>query len=91
MDRQPHGGSVVEHERAAAFIADTYGPMQQRPAGGGAQRNDEFRANQGAFAVEPPAAVVDFRNFRRLVDAPLAAGFKFKMFYALLSFTNHDT
>jgi hypothetical protein len=50
---------VAKSSDAAAFAHGGDLAAQQRVRGGGAERNDEARVDQGEFPVQPPAAVLD--------------------------------
>src|SRR6266436_2877131 len=69
---------VIEHLAPNFGYRD--GAMEQAARRRGAERYDEFRLYDRAFAIDPPAATFDFVGVRPFVQPPLSPLLEFEMF-----------
>ena len=79
MHRHPSLDAVFQRDRFPARAADRHSLSQYGSRGGCAQSNDNARTDNVQLLIEPPAAGRDFRRFRCLMDAPLAASLMLEM------------
>ena len=73
----PNGCADAAHALQRRLLAG------QREHSGRAHGDDERRAHEGQFLVEPPAAGGNFRRFRRLVQPELAARLEFEVLHGI--------
>ena len=83
MDRDPRLAALLEHVGLAAQGGDGDRLAEQRAGGGGAERDDERRPDQGQFLLEPPAAGTDLAGIGLFVDAALAPPLELEMLHRI--------
>jgi hypothetical protein len=67
-------------QELTAHPFDDDGPPQHATGGAGSQCDDDIRANDRSFAIEPPATSLDLIGIRAFVQAALAAGLELEVF-----------
>src|SRR5215204_5349526 len=79
MHRDKRFGAVIERKGLSANLRNDDRTSEHAARGGRTKSNDDCRLHNRALQILPPAAPLDLKGIRPLVQSPLATDFVFKM------------